>query len=88
MRDPTRNIDNWSWQDFLFRWTENGEVHSGGPYQSADPEEYGEKIPEELRAVMPELLLSTLEGGWRALYTEDRYLVWKHLRMYEGYPFP
>lgn len=88
MDDPTRNIDYWSWQDFLFRWTENGEVHSGGPYQSADPEEYGEKIPEELRAVMPELLLSTLEGGWRTLYTEDRYLVWKHLQMYEGYPFP
>ena len=77
---PDSEICRWDWIYFLFRWEEGGEVYAGHPY--------GANTPEELKAQLPEAMWASLNGTWVETEVRDTNFVRKHLRMYEGYPFP
>lgn len=81
LRYPLEEISRWDWNSFLFRWTEGGTVVSGKPYESSD-------IPKDLQAVLPRALWESLNGEWRVIESQGGSVIRKHLRMYEGYPFP
>lgn len=77
---PLDSITMWSWDHFMFRWTEDGTVVSGSPFEG--------DAPSELKDLLPEELWDSLNGKRVTLKIKDAYVIEKHLRMYEGYPFP
>lgn len=85
----TERQNFWDWEDFCFLWREGGYVHSGRPhryYDENDPD--NEKIPAELKDLLPYKLWRTLSETEDYPVHRDPYVLLKHLKMYEGYPFP
>ena len=85
----TERQNFWDWEDFCFLWREGGYVHSGRPhryYDENDPN--NEKIPAELKDLLPYKLWRTLSETEDYPVHRDPYVLLKHLKMYEGYPFP
>ncbi|MBO4652533.1 MAG: hypothetical protein J5649_04365 [Lachnospiraceae bacterium] len=79
----------WDWRDYLFLWKEGSYVHNGVPnryYDTDDPN--NENIPAELKDLLPQKLWRTLSETDIWLEHSDPYVLLKHLKMYEGYPFP
>ena len=84
-----RRQDYWDWRDFLFLWQEGSYVHNGVPYRYSDETDpNNEKIPAELKDLLPYKLWITLSETGKDPEHRDPYVLLRHLKMYEGYPFP
>ena len=73
---------SWDWNDWVFLWKKEGEIRRGKPSKSeADAlTDLKEKIPTRLWNDLTSVDYSHIQ-----LY--DPYIILKHLKMYEGYPF-
>ncbi len=73
---------SWSWDDWVFLWKKEGEIRRGKPSKSevAALTDLKEKIPIRLWQDLTSVDYSHIQ-----LY--DPYIILKHLKMYEGYPF-
>ena len=81
--------DYWSWDDYLFLWKEGSYVHSGPPnHYTVAKDPVLEGVPEEFKDLLPQVLRGSLTNAGDCLKHSDPYILLKHLKMFEGYPFP